>query len=432
MRKLLSAFVFTLLGLSAGYAQPKPLNDSTWQLAFSDEFNTGPVDPNIWWGNWSGNAPSSYRVFKDWLNFNAVDTLTNEDILPFITPNFENCDVSGGSLKIRSKKEHRDSCKVWDRWVWDDCWVPGDYTWCPIDTFVSFEYTTGLLMSKQPFKYGYYEIRMRMPDPATTFANKGLGPNFWLYSSMDTCIWSEIDIFEFAGYENLGHRQNLHTSNVHSQKYAGADFGTLTTNPADTLHTGDFSTEGEITFSNNYHVFGMNWLPDRVEFYHNGILYKTSTDPGIFSNKLTEMYMFIELNHPTTNFATLVDTTQTVFPFTYEVDYVRCWQYKQHCDSILPICNFNYSSFDPAVYKQITAGGTGCNSTIPATKNVSFRANDFVLLQEGFEVGNNAMFLGAVTSCMEYVNPYNRIPSSAPNFQDSPYLNQERIKHKHE
>ena len=213
--------------------------------------------------------------------------------------------------------------------------------------------------------------------------------------------------------------------------FNGNSFGNTTFNPADTVHTPDQINLGHITFSGGYHTFGIDWRPDKIDFYYDGSLFRTSNVAGIFPNKLNEMHMIIDINHPTLGFDVLVDTVNTIFPFEYTIDYVRCWQYKQYCDSVLNQCNFNSATFDPALYKQISVGGSGCNASIPSGKNISFRANDFVLLQEGFEVQVGAEFLGEITPCYEYVNPNRSAPPITNPFY-SPFLNKERIKKKHQ
>jgi len=58
-------------------------------------------------------------------------------------------------------------------------------------------------MSKETFKYGYFEIRCKLPKPVSPKTNKGKGPNFWLWASNSRVTWSEIDIFEFNGEKHF-------------------------------------------------------------------------------------------------------------------------------------------------------------------------------------------------------------------------------------
>src|SRR3989344_7518596 len=113
MKKIIYFFLLFFGGISLCYAQPKPLNDSTWQLAFADEFNSGTkADSTKWWHYCPNNAPPSQVIYKDFIN-NDLDTVTNADQLAYISPFFQNCPVDSGSLKITSRKENKDSCKVW-------------------------------------------------------------------------------------------------------------------------------------------------------------------------------------------------------------------------------------------------------------------------------------------------------------------------------
>lgn len=389
----------------------KPFGDSLWTMVFNDEFNGTTVDNTKWYSNWLANQTTFY-VYYNW-NTHTYDTISNRNLKPYETENFANVNVSSGSATITSKKENYYG-KCWNRWVWDDCWVPGNYTWCPVDTFVWFKYTTGLLISQAKFKYGYFETRIKLPDHVTNNDIKGLGPAFFLYNQdgPTTTNWSEIDIFEFAGRDGFDGMYNKLTSNVHYRHCSPASFSVPGCNTTyDTLHwTDPYSSSSSIIFNNQFHKIGMHWAPDKIDFYLDDVLYHhvDSTDLIFQSSpsKLMAMPMIIGISHPTTNFSTHIDTVNTVFPYNFELDYVRIWQYKQYCDSTLSICSFNPSAYEPAIYKEVKAGspdaGIGCVPTISSAQNVSFIGKNYVLLGEGFNTQNGAQFLGDTRSCIDF------------------------------
>lgn len=73
-------------------------------------------------------------------------------------------------------------------------------------------------------------------------------------------------------------------------------------------------------------------------------------------------------------------------PFYYDIDYIKVFQQKQDCNS-LSLLNTNSSSYQSKVYQSVTLGGTG-GSAFFNTGITHISGENFVLLNEGFEVGN--------------------------------------------
>ena len=158
-----------------------PVNDKNWTLYFEDNFDGTTVDNSKWdfkphWGNCVGDDGS---------------VMTN----PY--KGGTNHQVSNGTIKLILKEEI-DTCYNWDK------------------TFKILPYTTGELYSKKAFKYGYFEIRCKMPELSnTSYTGKGVGRGFCMWPPINSTdpysnvTWSEIDIFEIFG------EGNLYTSNVH-------------------------------------------------------------------------------------------------------------------------------------------------------------------------------------------------------------------------
>lgn len=406
-------------------AQNKPFGDSLWTLAFSDEFNGTSVDANKWVGSlpWNQVGPSKVVVYN-WNTF-TFDTISNENYLAYTTRFFENVTVGGGHATIISKKQEYDGI-VWERWAkTTNCW--GNYypdsVWCPVDSSVHYHYTTGMLYSKATFKYGYYEINIKMPDHSTNNDLKGIGPSFWMYGvENDTTLdWSEIDDFEFAG--KYGNNYNVLTTNTHYRKCKPSRYpNSVSTGPSDTIHRYMYNTYPQsIIFNSQFHVLSFNWTPDKIDFYLDGVKYETldSTKSNFLTapSKLTNMPLIITVALPTLSFSTYQDIVNTVFPHNFEIDYVRVWQYKQYCDSNLNVCNFNAATYDPAIYNQVNVGGTGCNSPVSGGQNISFIGKEYVLLSEGFSVDANSTFLGDVKSCTQF---FENARLGAPTIQPKP------------
>src|SRR3989344_2266118 len=268
-KKMILVFILLVGGLNTR-AQPKPLGDSLWTLVFSDEFTGSSVNSSKWMSTFPWNQPSASRfTVYNWNTF-TTDTISNDNYLAYRTWNFDNIDVGSGSAKIVSRKEEYDGT-IWKGWEkTDSCW--GNYypdsTWCPIDSSVHYHYTTGMLYSKAIFKYGYYEIAIKLPDHSTNNDLKGIGPNFWMYGvENDTRLdWSEIDDFEFAGKHEASY--NKLTTNMHYRKCDPAYYpNSISTGPSNTIHRYMYHTyPQQVTFNNQYHVFSFNWMPAKIDF----------------------------------------------------------------------------------------------------------------------------------------------------------------------
>lgn len=113
-------------------------------------------------------------------------------------------------------------------------------------------YTSGKVNTdgKHTFMYGKVEVRAKMP------AGKGLWPAIWmlpvdmtLYGNWPTC--GEIDIMEFLGHDPSTSYSTIHYGAPHVQDQG---YKKLTEND----------------FTEDFHVFGLDWEPDVMRFYVDG------------------------------------------------------------------------------------------------------------------------------------------------------------------
>lgn len=147
---------------------------------------------------------------------------------------------------------------------------------------------------KQEFLYGRIEMRARLPK------GKGVFPAFWTLGSnftLDGDInrkqgnpWSrcgEIDIMELTGKEfgNVGNKQAWGTPHFY---YPNGD--------ADKDSTGSGGKNYQISedYNDNYHIFGVNWSPDKIEWYVDGVIYNTLD----FSNPTWGKYARMAYSQP--------------------------------------------------------------------------------------------------------------------------------------
>ena len=188
-----------------------------YSLVWSDDFSGNSLDTDKW--NYELHEPG-------WVN--------NE--LQRYTDSIDNIYVKDGNLVIQPiKKEDAATGKT--------------------------SYTSGRINTrgKGDFKYGKIEIRAKLPK------GQGIWPAIWmmptreeLYGGWPKC--GEIDIMELLGNEPSKVYQTLHYSKT------GID---VQSQGSKTLSSGDFSDD--------YHVFSLEWLPDKISFYVDGKLTKTET-----------------------------------------------------------------------------------------------------------------------------------------------------------
>ena len=159
--------------------------------------------------------------------------------------------------------------------------------------------TQGLFMSK----YGFYECRAKLQK------SPGVWGAFWLQSAQisqgeDPAVYgAEIDVMEC--FKKLG--DDIVSHNVHWAYGPHQQ-----------------STHGMQSYlkgvSEGFHLFALEWLPDKYIFYVDGYRFYEVTK-GI-SN--IEEYMILSMEYP----GDPAEIAKTVFPDEFVVDYVRVYKKK--------------------------------------------------------------------------------------------------------
>jgi beta-glucanase (GH16 family) len=160
-------------------------------------------------------------------------------------------------------------------------------------------YSGACLHTKHSFSqlYGYWEARIRVP------AGQGLHSAFWGKPASEA--WPpELDVEEIGGHrpdtvimtnhwrDDSGHRQKTH-------RYRGPDF------------------------SSGYHVFGVEWSPDEIVWYVDGVERAATTDGAAAMSAGGPFYALLNLQVGLRGAAQASDATR--FPAYQLVDYVRIW-----------------------------------------------------------------------------------------------------------
>ena len=246
---------------------------SAWNLAWGDEFdgpNGSPIDSTKWSFDIGGNG---------WGN-QELETYTSRAI---------NADLEGGSLVIRALKE----------------------TYAGPDK-ITRNYTSARLLSKKKFTqaYGRFEARIKIPF------GQGIWPAFWMLGdNIETAGWpncGELDIMENIGKE---------PSTVHGTLHGPGYSGTHGVTASYTLPNGQ-------KFSDDFHTFVVEWKPNLMRFYVDGLLYKTRTPADLPAGTkwVFDHPFFIVLNVAVGGGFPGDPNATTVFPQRMQVDYVRVYQ----------------------------------------------------------------------------------------------------------
>jgi beta-glucanase (GH16 family) len=253
---------------------------SRWRLVWHDEFNSragAPPDPR-YWGYEVGDGVAV--GIPGWGN----------DELQYYTDSTANAATDGkGNLAITVRPADGSL-----RCYYGPC-----------------EYSSARLLSKNRFEvaYGWVEARVKVP------AGAGYWPAFWMLGAdIDRVGWpqaGEIDIMEY-----VGRLPNEIFGTIHGPGYSGGQ------------SYGNIYDFGKPVYD-DYHTFAVEWQPDRIVWYVDGIKYHEATPNDAFLQDKQWVY-----NHP---FYMLLNVAvggnfggpvgaDTVFPQSTLIDYVRLYQ----------------------------------------------------------------------------------------------------------
>lgn len=237
------------------------------ELVMSDEFDSdGVIDNSIW----------SYDIGtgeNGWGN--------NE--LQYYTDRPENISVQNGILIIKAEKE----------------------------SFEGSSYTSARIVTKAKFeqKYGRFEARIRLPY------GQGIWPAFWLLgNNIDEVGWpncGEIDIMEYRGQN-----PSIVLGTLHGPGYSG---GNSVSKSYDLVND---------RFDTGFHVFGIEWGPEYINFYVDDVLYNQLTPSDVTGEWVYDHPFYILINLAVGGNFVGSPNSETVFPQTMLVDYIRVYKNK--------------------------------------------------------------------------------------------------------
>ncbi len=286
-----------------------PGSASDWVLTFADEFNGTTLDRTKWATEYGFDTdcvvdhppPPGTTTYCNRSNNDEKEWYADEVPL-----------VENGVLKLRARRECLSAS------------APENY---PPYSCANFPYLSGMISTHDKFAqlYGYFEARLKILDGA------GFWPAFWLIPQLpptpDPAVeffWPpEIDILEGRGQEPHMVYMNQHYSGVYpvpGSKLNNWSYGGAI--------SGWYSATSSLT--NTFHTYGVDWQPDRVTWYIDGVERFHSTyhlPPGEISLPEYSGAMQIILNLAIGGgFVGHEVPPDNLLAQALEVDYVRVYQ----------------------------------------------------------------------------------------------------------
>ena len=155
--------------------------------------------------------------------------------------------------------------------------------------------------------YGRIEARLKVPF------GQGIWPAFWLLGeNISTVGWpacGEIDVME-----NIGREPATVHGSLHGPGYSGGAAITKSFGFTDNRFDVDF------------HVFAIEWGADYIDYYVDNTLYQRITPEDVPGEWVYNHPFFIILNVAVGGNFVGFPTSQTPFPQTMLVDYVKVYK----------------------------------------------------------------------------------------------------------
>lgn len=246
-----------------GFCKPEK---KEYQLVWKDEFEGTELD------------------LSKWKRVTQVDTAWDGAVCKR-TADTKNSYIKDGKLIIEGLQEEN-----------------GDYSSAKLSTADSLS-----------FRYGYFEIRARLPEGA------GVWPGFW--SVPTTPIFPEIDVFEMFGISNQI-QFTLHKWWPSTSGGIGGD------SPQDIYYpdtTKIVELKNGEKYSDAFHTIGCEWTPEHIALYVDGFKY---TECNIQAEGMDVFHhpIGVILSMAIGLTGIMKPDETTVWPARFEIDYFRLYQ----------------------------------------------------------------------------------------------------------
>ncbi len=347
-----------ILNYLSGYYSCETYDE--WVLVFEDDFDDSDLDYSIW----SNCYPHGRNLFCN----NEVQYYSDGD----------NIVINDGVLELIGKEE-----SVYERTV--DWMGDNDNLVCNGSVVGTnkqwFDYTSGMIHSKQDFQYGKFEIRCKIPSIGFTW------PAFWLFGDCK----QEIDIFEFMSENTNPYFANRNMDFSYHRK-DNCDTGEKLLCSTD-IRWPSWTTDMSLAF----HTYSVEWdehmLVWRIDGNEIKTVYRWHTILGqdmlkcgqIVPGSYVEDKIFPLGNVPmniVANFAIKENPTAT-FPDAFEIDYIRVYQ-KINSTAAVNICSNTDIKGSTVAGQEIYVGGASCSILVLDGEYLDLTATDKIVINSNF------------------------------------------------
>ena len=357
------------------------LYDRNWDTVFYDDFSSYRTwDPQTWissdgkWkalaGNWvTHGGQYEHQIYQ-----------------------YQNCvfDATNNTVKLVSEYD-------WDgRIPACNYSLPNGSTYYPntpgqnfyFDTInnilLSWYYFSGEIdVNNQPFGFGYFEIRCKLP------LHHGSFPAFWLFGN-GPHQYEEIDIFEYSESDSEHDSLRGYSS--------GIWFNPDTTYAA----TNYFKNHYHLSISEpdlgQYHTFGCEWMPDYVRLYRDGRFVNEFRERQYIPQYPKNIRINYALNNNSLNSNNFPNGWSGTDLMT--IDYVKVCYLNWDCETEEIItCQSDLDNFDYAVKKDIKILPSAKAVKVRNTDHVTLRATDYFQASNPFFVEYGGEFSVIIQEC---------------------------------
>jgi beta-glucanase (GH16 family) len=270
--------ITSLLSLSLLLILPTLAHAAKWKLVWNDEFTQNGLPDTTKW---------NYEV----------GFVRNNEKQYYTKARLENARVEDGMLVIEGRHEKYPNAQ----------YVPGSKNWNTDRSEADYTSASLTTRGKADWKYGRIEVRAALPH------GKGVWPAIWLLGTKKG--WpagGEIDIMEYVGHD---------PKRIHTTVHFGESRASLKSKGAKK------SFPGQV---NSFHVYAMEWYPDRMDFFFDDEKYFTynlnEAGPGEDNPFRNPQYLILNLALGGSWGREIDDSN---LPQQFKIDYVRVYQFEE-------------------------------------------------------------------------------------------------------
>ncbi len=265
MKKIALGYKFFMIYIVLFICSNTYLHAQTWELKWSDEFDYTGLPDNTKWGYDVGGSGWGNNELQYYTSFRS-----------------ENSRVESGNLIIEARKE----------------------------VYGGKNYTSARLITNNTgdWKYGRIEVKAKLPGGKGSWPAIWMLPTDWVYGSWPKS--GEVDIMEYVGYD-----PGIIHGSIHTDAYNWVN------------NTQKTSSRTVADAETAFHVYSIDWYPNKMEFFVDGTLYFTFINGGTWQKWPFDQRFHLLLNIAVGgNWGGAQGVDDNIFPIKMEVDYVRVYQ----------------------------------------------------------------------------------------------------------